>query len=139
MAKLLLVEDHDLNRKILTKLLKKMGFIVLEAVNGQDSIRQSVEYAPDLILMDINLPDISGCEAIASIRNAAQTSHIPIIGLSAYDDGATIEQARRSGCNDFDTKPVDLERLVGKIALQLPVECIPSGAQPYIQRAEEAF
>ena len=137
MAKLLLVEDHDLNRKILTKLLKKMGFIVLEAENGEESIRQSAECEPDLILMDINLPDIGGCQAIASIRNAEQTTHIPIIALSAYDDSVTIEQARQSGCNDFDTKPVDLERLVGKIALQLPAERIPSGAQPYIQRAEE--
>lgn len=132
MTTILLVEDHELNRYVLSKLLKKMGFDVELAINGADSIEKAQTEAIDLILMDMNLPDIGGWEVVGILKSSEVLKHIPVIGLSAHTEGPKVEQAKSNGCDDFDTKPIDLERLVQKISQFLPAELMPSGTQHYL-------
>ncbi|MFI5335812.1 MAG: response regulator [Opitutales bacterium] len=115
MAKILLVEDNEMNRDMLTRRLEKRGYTVVPAVDGAAGIAQAKATAPDLILMDMSLPVIDGWEASRQIKADPATAGIPIIALTAHAMESDREKALNAGCNDFDTKPVELPRLLQKI------------------------
>lgn len=116
MQRILLVEDNELNRDMLSRRLGRLGYDVMVAVNGAEGISQAVELMPDLILMDMSLPVMDGWEATRKLKAAEKTAIIPVIGLSAHAMAGDAEKAMAAGCDDYDTKPVDFERLAGKIA-----------------------
>ncbi len=115
MAKILLVEDNEMNRDMLSRRLERRGYQVLIAVDGAEGVRMAQAEAPALILMDMSLPVLDGWEATRQIKTAAATSAIPIIALTAHAMTGDREKAIEAGCDDFDTKPVDLPRLLAKI------------------------
>ena len=115
MAKILLVEDNEMNRDMLTRRLEKRGYTVVVAVDGSAGIERAKADAPDLILMDMSLPIIDGWEATRQLKADAATTAIPIIALTAHAMVADREKALQAGCNDYDTKPVELTRLLQKI------------------------
>lgn len=115
MITILLVEDNELNRDMLSRRLTKNGFRVIMAENGKEGVDLAIRERPDLILMDLSLPIMDGWEATRLLKNSADTSAIPIIALTAHAMAGDEEQAYRSGCDDFDTKPVDFSRLLGKM------------------------
>jgi CheY-like chemotaxis protein len=115
MPKILLVEDNEMNRDMLSRRLVRSGFDVVMAVDGQQGVTMASSEAPDLILMDISLPVIDGWEATRRLKGDASTKAIPIIALTAHAMTQDREQAFAVGCDDFDTKPVELPRLLGKI------------------------
>lgn len=115
MTKILLIEDNELNRDMLSRRLQRQGFEVVMAVDGDEGMAKAQSEAPALILMDMSLPGIDGWEATRRLKAAAPTRKIPIIALTAHamtDDRA---KALAAGCDDYDTKPVDLPRLLSKI------------------------
>ena len=120
MAKILLVEDNEMNRDMLTRRLEKRGFIVISAADGASGVEQAKTGSPDLILMDMSLPVIDGWEASRRIKGDPATASIPIIALTAHAMTSDRDKALQAGCNDYDTKPVDLPRLLGKIEALLP-------------------
>ena len=113
--KILLVEDNELNRDMLTRRLKRKGFNVVSAQNGQEAIDMSKSENPDIILMDLSLPVIDGWTAAKKLKGDATTKSIPIIALTAHAMKGDREKALEAGCDDYDTKPIDLERLLDKI------------------------
>ncbi len=115
MPKILLIEDNEMNRDMLTRRLEKRGFTVVVAVDGAAGFAQAKAEKPDLILMDMSLPVIDGWEATKMIRADAEISATPIIALTAHAMSSDREKCLSVGCNDFDTKPVELPRLLGKI------------------------
>jgi len=115
MAKILLVEDNEMNRDMLSRRLKKRGFEIVMAVDGQEGVEKAKSEIPDLILMDMSLPIIDGWEATRQIKGDPATENIPIIALTAHAMRGEREKALEAGCNDFDTKPVELPRLIEKI------------------------
>jgi two-component system cell cycle response regulator DivK len=115
MAKILIVEDDEMNRDMLSRRLLKRGYEVTIAVDGVEGVRLATEQSPDLVLMDMSLPEMDGWEAIRQLRAAQTTSAIPIIALTAHAMADDRRKAIEAGCNDFDTKPVELTRLLGKI------------------------
>jgi CheY-like chemotaxis protein len=115
MPKILLVEDNELNRDMLSRRLTKRGYEISVAFDGVDGVEKARLSRPDLVLMDMSLPLKDGWEATSDLKNDPATSHIPIIGLSAHAMDGDRDKAMRAGCNDYDTKPVELERLLGKI------------------------
>ncbi len=115
MAKLLLVEDNAMNRDMLRRRLERKGFEIVTAVDGGEAIEKSSTESPDLILMDLSLPGIDGWEATRRIKSSDATRAIPVIALTAHAMSGERERAMEAGCNDYDTKPIDLPRLVGKI------------------------
>jgi PAS domain S-box-containing protein len=119
MAKLLLVEDNDINRDMLSRRLLRKGYEVAIAVDGADGVSKAISEYPNLILMDINLPVIDGWEATRQIKANPLTQHIPIIALTAHAMEGDREQALAAGCDEYDTKPVDLPRLLEKIDMLL--------------------
>jgi two-component system, cell cycle response regulator DivK len=119
MTKLLLVEDNEMNRDMLTRRLQKRGYEVLTATDGQEAVLLASKEAPDLILMDMSLPVLDGWQATRAIKRAAGTRSIPVIALTAHALNEDREQALAAGCDEFETKPVDLKVLVGKIELLL--------------------
>jgi CheY-like chemotaxis protein len=119
MAKLLLVEDNEYNRDMLVRRLNKKGFDVVTAVDGGEGVAKALAEKPDLILMDMHLPVLDGWEATKQIKAANETSHIPIIALTADAMAGDKEKALEAGCDDYDTKPIELPRLLEKIAAQL--------------------
>ena len=114
MAKILLVEDNEMNRDMLSRRLQRRGFEVGVAVDGLSGVERAMEGGWDLILMDMSLPEIDGWEATRRIR-AGATTRVPIIALTAHAMSGDRDRALEAGCDDYDTKPVDLERLLGKI------------------------
>ncbi len=120
MPKILLVEDNELNRDMLSRRLQRKGFEVSMAVDGKQGVEMALAGGYDLILMDMSLPEIDGWEATRRVREAPETRNIPIIALTAHAMSGDREKAMAAGCNDYDTKPVELERLLGKIAALLP-------------------
>ena len=120
MAKILLVEDNEMNRDMLERRLLRKGFQVILAANGEEGISRAAEDSPDLILMDLSLPGIDGWEATRKIKAEDKTAVIPIIALTAHAMAGDREKALAAGCDDYDTKPVELERLLGKIQRLLP-------------------
>jgi len=115
MTKILLVEDNEMNRDMLSRRLQRRGFDVGVAVDGLSGVERAMEDGWDLILMDMSLPEIDGWEATRRIRAGAAT-RVPIIALTAHAMSGDRDRALEAGCDDYDTKPVDLERLLGKIA-----------------------
>ncbi len=116
MAKILLVEDNEMNRDMLSRRLARRGFEVVVAVDGREGVTAAQREAPDIILMDMSLPVTDGWEATRLIRAGAVTAHIPVIALTAHAMAGDRDKALEAGCNDYDTKPVELERLLEKIA-----------------------
>lgn len=115
MPRLLLVEDNEMNRDMLSRRLIRSGHSVLIAIDGQEAVQKAAAEAPDLILMDLSLPVIDGWEATRRIRAGEGDGRVPIIALTAHAMSGDREKAIAAGCDDFDTKPVDLPRLLGKI------------------------
>jgi CheY-like chemotaxis protein len=115
MHKILLVEDNEMNRDMLSRRLTRKGFEVIMAVDGAQGIAMAQANNPDLILMDLSLPVLDGWEAIRRLKAAPETQTIPVIALTAHAMASDQERAFQAGCDDFDTKPVELERLLGKI------------------------
>ena len=113
--KILLVEDNELNRDMLTRRLKRKGFTVLCAENGQEGIDFAESKTPDIILMDLSLPVVDGWTAAERLKADATTKSIPIIALTAHAMKGDRERALEAGCDDYDTKPIDFERLLDKI------------------------
>lgn len=118
--KLLLVEDNEMNRDMLSRRLLRRGYEVVMAVDGGEGVEMATSARPDLILMDMSLPVIDGWEATRRIKAAEATRHIPVIGLTAHAMGGDREKAIAAGCDDYDTKPIELERLIGKIETLKP-------------------
>ena len=120
--KILYVEDNDDNIYMLEKRLKRAGFTVMIARDGAQGVAMAAAELPDLILMDLGLPVLDGWEATRRIKAAPQTAHIPVIALTANAMTGDREKAIAAGCDDSDTKPVDLPRLLGKIQALVPGE-----------------
>lgn len=115
MAKILLVEDNEMNRDMLSRRLLRRGYEVVIAVDGEQGVSMAQSDAPDIILMDISLPRIDGYEATRQIKADGATANIPIIALTAHAMAGDRGKALEAGCNDYDTKPVEFKRLLGKI------------------------
>ena len=115
MFKILLVEDNEMNRDMLTRRLQRKGYEVVIAVDGEEALRMAQSHAPDLILMDIRLPVVDGWEAMRRIKILPETRSIPIIALTAHAMAGDMEKCVEAGCDDYDTKPIDLPRLLEKI------------------------
>jgi CheY-like chemotaxis protein len=115
MYKILLVEDNEMNRDMLSRRLERREFEVVIAVDGQEGVRMASDESPDLILMDMSLPVLDGWEATRRIRQDDGLRGIPIIALTAHAMSGDREKALEAGCDDYDTKPVDFKRLMGKI------------------------
>ena len=115
MPRLLLVEDNEENRDGLTRHLRRKGFEVLVAVDGQQGVEAARTEAPDLILMDMSLPVLDGWEATRQLKAAPETRHIPVIALTAHAMAGDREKALAAGCDEYDTKPVEFARLLEKI------------------------
>jgi len=115
MAKILLVEDNEMNRDMLSRRLQKRGYEVVLAVDGSDGVARAQSEAPALILMDMSLPVLHGWEATRQLKAAPATRATPVIALTAHAMAGDREKALAAGADDFDTKPIDLERLLGKI------------------------
>ena len=113
--KILLVEDNEMNRDMLSRRLIRKGHEVVMAFDGEQGVTMARDEAPDIILMDMSLPTIDGWEATRRIKADAATRHLPVIALTAHAMAGDRDRALRAGCDDYDTKPVDLERLLGKI------------------------
>jgi two-component system, cell cycle response regulator DivK len=116
MPKVLIVEDNEMNRDMLSRRLARRGFAVVIAVDGAQGVAMSKSERPDLVLMDMSLPVMNGWEATRAIKADATTQRVPIIALTAHSMDGDREKAMEAGCDDYDTKPVDLPRLLGKMA-----------------------
>ena len=119
MAKILLVEDNELNRDMLSRRLVRNGHTVIIAVDGEQGVAMAISEAPDIVLMDMSLPVLDGWAATRKLRADPATRAIPVIALTAHAMAGDREKALEAGCNDYDTKPVELPRLLGKIAALL--------------------
>jgi two-component system, cell cycle response regulator DivK len=119
MQKILLVEDNEMNRDMLSRRLARAGYEVCLAVDGQQGADMALSERPDLILMDMSLPVVDGWEATRRIKANAATRGIPVIALTAHAMAGDRDKAMEVGCEDYDTKPVELSRLLGKIAVLL--------------------
>ncbi|MBA3386005.1 MAG: response regulator [Verrucomicrobiota bacterium] len=115
MAKILLVEDNEMNRDMLSRRLRRRGYNVVLAVDGPSGVKMAQTEAPDLVLMDMSLPVVDGWEATRRLKTEAATKHIPVIALTAHAMSGDREKALEAGCDDYDTKPVELPRLLEKI------------------------
>ena len=115
MAKILLVEDNQMNRDMLSRRLTRKGYEVVIAVDGEQGMAMARAEAPDLILMDMSLPVVNGWEATRQLKSAPETQSIPVIALTAHAMAGDREKAVAAGCNDYDTKPIELPRLLEKI------------------------
>lgn len=115
MVKILLVEDNEMNRDMLSRRLARKGFDVVMAVDGQQGVDMTLAELPDLVLMDMNLPVMDGWAATTAIKNDTATAGIPVIALTAHAMSGDREKALAAGCDDYDTKPVELTRLLEKM------------------------
>jgi two-component system cell cycle response regulator DivK len=115
MAKILLVEDNEMNRDMLCRRLQRRGYEVLIALDGAEGVAEAQTEVPDLILMDMSLPGLDGWEATRRLKGAPETRSIPIIALTAHTMSGDRDKAIEAGCDDFDTKPVEFNRLLTKI------------------------
>jgi CheY-like chemotaxis protein len=115
MTKILVVEDNEMNRDMLSRRLVRKKYEVLVAVDGRESVEMARSETPDLILMDMSLPVMDGWEATRQLKASPETQVIPIIALTAHAMSGDREKAMEAGCDDYDTKPVELPRLLGKI------------------------
>ncbi len=115
MPKILLVEDNEMNRDMLSRRLERRGYQVLIAVDGEQGVAMAQSEAPDLILMDMSLPVLDGWEATRTLKAAPETRNIPIIALTAHAMVGDRDKVIEAGCDDYDTKPIELPRLLEKI------------------------
>ena len=115
MAKILLVEDNVMNRDMLSRRLQRRGFEVAIAMDGEQGVNMAVSEAPDLILLDMSLPVLSGWDAAQKLKADPATQKIPIIALTAHAMGGDREKALEAGCDEYDTKPVEIKRLLEKM------------------------
>ncbi len=120
MPKILLVEDNEMNRDMLSRRLERKGYQVVCAVNGQEGLDLAATGMPDLVLMDMSLPVLDGWEATRRLKANPATRGIPVIALTAHAMATDEQKAREAGCDDFDTKPIELPRLLGKMEALLP-------------------
>ncbi|MCG3126326.1 MAG: Polar-differentiation response regulator DivK [Phycisphaerae bacterium] len=126
MKRILIIEDNETNRDMLSRRLTRRGFETLVAADGAEGIATAAARRPDLILMDLSLPVLDGWAAARQLKRAPDTAAIPIIALTAHAMTGDRERAIEAGCDDYDTKPIDIERLTGKI--QALLSRGPSGA-----------
>ena len=119
MTTILIVEDNEMNMDMLSRRLSRRGYEIIAATNGEQGIELAIKHIPDLILMDMSLPIINGWDATRKIKEHQSTSHIPIIALTAHAMESDRQEALSAGCNDYDTKPIEIERLLSKIAALL--------------------
>ena len=115
MAKILVVEDNEMNRDMLSRRLMRKGYEVIIALDGEEGVTKAQAEAPDLILMDMSLPVLDGWEATRRLKAAPETHAIPIIALTAHAMAGDREQALAAGCDDYDSKPIEFQQLLGKI------------------------
>ncbi len=125
MPKILLVEDNEMNRDMLSRRLERRGYQVVVAVDGQEGVALAQSEAPDLILMDMSLPALDGWEASRQLKAAPATTSIPIIALTAHAMADDREKALAAGCNDYDTKPIEMPRLLAKVEALLGRQATP--------------
>lgn len=126
MARILLIEDNEANRDMLSRRLMRQGFDVVVAEDGKQGVQEARrEPRPDLVLMDMSLPVLSGWDATRALKADPATATIPVIALTAHAMAGDREQAMEAGCDDYDTKPVDLPRLLEKMRALLPAEETP--------------
>jgi CheY-like chemotaxis protein len=126
MPKILLVEDNEMNRDMLSRRLARRGYEVLLAVDGPSGVEMAQSQSPDLVLMDMSLPVLDGWEATRRLKGDSATRHIPVIALTAHAMSSDHDKALEAGCDDYDTKPVELPRLLGKIEALLGT--LPEGS-----------
>jgi two-component system cell cycle response regulator DivK len=119
MWKLLIIEDNETNRDLLSRRLQRRGYEIILAIDGQQGVEMARSETPNLILMDMALPVVDGWEATRRLKSIPQTRSIPIIALSAHAMAGDREKALQAGCDDYDTKPIELDRLLGKIVALL--------------------
>jgi len=115
MPRILLVEDNEMNRDMLSRRLQRKGYEVLIAVDGEAGVRMAASERPDLVLMDMSLPVLDGWEATRRLKSAPETTAIPVIALTAHVMAGDRDKALAAGCDDFDSKPIEFERLLGKM------------------------
>lgn len=115
MPRILMIEDNETNRDMLSRRLRRRGFDVVLAVNGAEGIRMARTEAPDVVLMDLNMPDVDGWEATRLLKESADTKHLPIIALTAHETAGNRERLIAAGCVEYHTKPVQLAQLVSQI------------------------
>ncbi len=115
MAKLLLVEDNEMNRDMLSRRLQRRGYEVIMAVDGEEGIKMARSESPDLILMDMSLPVLDGWEATRQLKSDPETWKIPVLALTAHAISSDRDKALKAGCDDYDTKPIELQRVLSKI------------------------
>ena len=132
MSKILLVEDNEMNRDMLSRRLERKGYVVVLAVDGQNGVEMAQSQAPDLVLMDMSLPVLDGWEATRRLKADAATQHIPVIALTAHAMSSDRNKALEAGCDDYDTKPVDLPRLLEKIEALLNAGGPESAGEPQL-------
>ncbi len=132
MPKILLVEDNEMNRDMLSRRLQRKGYQVVLAVDGQSGVELAQTESPDLILMDMSLPILDGWEASRKLKADPRTRRVPIIALTAHVMAGDRERAIAAGCDDYDTKPVELPRLLGKIEALLQPSRIGVNTQPQV-------
>jgi two-component system, cell cycle response regulator DivK len=125
MPRILLVEDNEMNRDMLSRRLQKKGHEVLIAVDGEAGVQMAASERPDLILMDMSLPTVDGWEATRRIKGLPETASIPIIALTAHAMAGDRDKAIEAGCDDYDSKPIDFERLLVKIQALLGKQGTP--------------
>jgi CheY-like chemotaxis protein len=115
MARILLVEDNELNRDMLSRRLERRGHEVVIAVDGEEGLRLAASAKPDIVLMDMSLPVLDGWEATRRLKSDSATRHLPVLGLTAHAMPADRDKVLEAGCDEYDTKPVELPRLLAKI------------------------
>lgn len=125
MAKILIVEDNEMNRDMLSRRLERKGFQIIIAVDGQAGLSMAQAHLPDLILMDMDLPVLDGWETTRRLKATPITQHIPVIALSAHAMSGDASKCLEAGCDDYASKPVDLPQLLAKMQAQLEKELHP--------------
>ena len=130
MPKILLVEDNEMNRDMLSRRLQRKGYQVVLAMDGKSGMEMTQTQAPNLVLMDMSLPVLDGWEATRRLKADAATRHIPVIALTAHAMSSDREKALEAGCDDYDIKPVELPRLLGKIEALLSGSEMASAGEP---------
>lgn len=130
MPRILLVEDNEMNRDMLSRRLQRRGYEIVLAVDGQSGVEMARAESPDLVLMDMSLPVLDGWEATRRLKGDPATRHIPVIALTAHAMSSDRDKALEAGCDDYDTKPVELPRLLTKIEALLHGRDRELGEQP---------
>jgi CheY-like chemotaxis protein len=129
MASILIVEDNEMNRDMLSRRLMRKGYLTLIAIDASSGLRTARDAQPDLILMDMSLPDMTGSQAALVLKTDRMTCRIPIIALTAHATEAARQEALAAGCVEFETKPIDLAALIAKMEIVL-------GRMPRLQASE---